>query len=82
MFHCHNYVWKIYIMKRCVKRLIHLPRVQDIHPSAVFFFVHASKGNALNDILYFLVVFPGAILLSTQTVMIFGDQAISKFSYI
>ena len=43
-------------------------------PSAVFF-IHTSIGGALSVILYFLVVWLGAIFSSTQTA---GDQDISK----
>jgi len=60
-------------------QVLHLP--QETHQSAVFF-VHTSKGGALSDILYFLVVLHGAIFLSTQTAVILGNQAISKCSYI
>ena len=42
------------------------------------FFVHTSIGGALSVILYFLVVWLGAIFSSTQTAVIFGDQDISK----
>ena len=45
-------------------------------PSAVFF-IH-TRGDALTVILYFLVVWLGAIFSSIQTAAIFGDQDISK----
>ena len=53
--------------------------VNFTHSSAIFF-VHANKGGALSDILYFLVVrghFAWSDFLECQTAMIFGDQAIS-----
>ena len=46
-------------------------------PSAVFF-IHTSIGGAITIILYFLVIWLGAIFSSTQTATIFGDQDISK----
>ena len=49
-------------------------------PSAVFF-IHTSIGSALSVILYFLVIWLGAIYFSTQTAAIFGDQDISKCLY-
>jgi len=45
------------------------------------FFIHTSKDGTLCDILYFLVVLHRGIFLSTQTGVIFGDQAFSKCSY-
>ena len=49
-------------------------------PSAVFF-IHTSIGSAFSVILYFLVIWLGAIFSSTQNAVIFGDQGISKCSY-
>ena len=49
-------------------------------PNAVFF-IHTSIGGALSVILYFLVVWLGAIFSNTQTTVIFGDQDISKCLY-
>jgi len=57
------------------------PGSRDTHKSAVFS-VHTSKGGALSDLLYFLIVLYGTIFSSTQTAMIFSDQAISKCWYI
>ena len=51
------------------------------HPPRAVFFVHTSIGGALCVILYFLVVWLGAIFSSTQTAAIFGDQDISKCLY-
>ena len=48
------------------------------HPPSAAFFIHSSIGSALTVILYFLVVWLGAIFSSTQTAVIFGDQDISK----
>ena len=45
-------------------------------PSAVFF-IHTSIGGALSVILYFLVVWLGAIFSGTQTAAIFSDQDIT-----
>ena len=57
----------------CVWRLIQ----HQAKPSAVFF-IHTSIGGALTVILYFLVIWLGAIFSSTQTTATFGDQDISK----
>ena len=68
-----------------VERLIQ----HEVKPSAVFasryprvLYFHTHKhsiGGALSDIiLYFLVVWLGAISSSAQTAVIFGDQDISK----
>ena len=48
------------------------------HPPSAVFFIHTSIGSALTVILYFLVVWLGAIFSSTQTTAIFSDQDISK----
>ena len=45
------------------------------------FFVHTSIDSALSVILYFLVVWLGAIFSSHQIAVIFGDENISKCSY-
>jgi len=50
---------------------------QDTHPSAVFF-IHTSIGDALSDILYFLVVWLGEIFCSSRAAANFSDQDISK----
>ena len=47
-------------------------------PSSAVFFIHTSIGGAITVILYFLVIWLGAIFSSTQTTTIFGDQDISK----
>ena len=46
-------------------------------PKYCIFHTH-KQGGALSVILYFLVVWLGAIFSSTQTAAIFGDQDISK----
>ena len=51
------------------------------HPQVAVFFIHTSIGSALSIILYFLVVWLGAIFCSTQTAAIFSDQDISKCLY-
>ena len=80
--HCHACVWKIQHKGAC--REANTARGEakcciclEIPQSAVFF-VHTSIGGALTVILYFLVVWLGAIFSSTQTTVTFGDQAISK----
>ena len=72
-------------MRVCVKRLIqHEAKLSAVfasrHPLSTVFSVHTCSG-ALSVILYFLVVWLGAIFSSTQTTAIFGDQDISKCSY-
>jgi len=48
------------------------------HPPECCIFIHTSKGGALSDTLYFLVIFHGAIFTRSQTAVIFGDQTISE----
>ena len=72
-----------YSMKRRVKKLIqHEAKPSAIfssrHPPSALLHVHKSIGGALSVILYFLVVWLGVIFSSTQTVVIFGYQDISK----
>ena len=42
------------------------------HPPSAVFFIHTSLGSALTVILYFLVIWLGAIFSSTQTAATFG----------
>ena len=51
------------------------------HPPRAVFFIHTSIGIALNIILYFLVIWLGAISSSTQITASFSDQDISKCLY-
>ena len=44
----------------------------------LYFFIHTSIGGALTVILYFLVIWLGAIFSSIQTAVTFSDQDISK----
>ena len=57
--------------------MLYLP--QDT-PRYCIFRTH-KQGGALSVILYFLVVWLGAIFSSTQTAVIFDDKDISKCSY-
>ena len=66
-----------------VKRLIqHLVSPRAVfalrHPPSAVIFIHRSIGGALSVILYFLVIWLGAIFSSTQTAATCGDQGISK----
>ena len=82
-------VYGKYSTRGHVERLIQ----HKVKPSAVFalrhhppspntvLFVHTSIGNTLSVILYFLVIWLGAIFSSTQTTAMFGDQDISKSLY-
>ena len=54
--------------------MLYLPRDT---PRVLYFRTH-KQGGALSVILYFLVVWLGAIFSSTQTATIFGDKDISK----
>ena len=47
-------------------------------PQSAVFFIHTSIDGALTVILYFLVIWLGAIFSSTQTAAIFGDHDTSK----
>ena len=58
--------------------MLYLPR--DTPHEYCIFRTH-KQGGALSVILYFLVVWLGAIFSSTQTTAIFGDTDISKCSY-
>ena len=58
--------------------MLYLPR--DTPHEYCIFCIH-KQGGALSVILYFLVVWLGAIFSSTQTTAIFGDKDISKCSY-
>ena len=73
-------------MRKRVKSLIqHEVKLSAVfasrHPLSAIIFMYTSIGGALSVILYFLVVWLGAIFSSTQTAMIFGDQDISKCLY-
>ena len=75
-----------YSTRECVEKLIqHETKPSAVfasrHPLSAVFFVHTSIGSTLSVILYFLVVWLGAIFSSTQTAAIFGDQDISKCLY-
>ena len=79
-------MYEKYSMRVCVERLIqHEAKPSAVfasrHPPSAIFFVHTSIGGALSVILYFLVVWLGAIFSSTQTAAIFSDQDISKCLY-
>ena len=72
-----------YSTRGCVERLIQHEVKQSAvfasrHPPSAVFFIHTRIGGALSVILYFLVVWFGAIFSSAQTAVIFGDQDISK----
>ena len=76
-------VYGKYSTRGCVKRLIqHKAKPSAVfasrHPSSAVFFIHTSIGGALCVILYFLVVWLGAIFSGTQTAVIFSDKDISK----
>ena len=60
-------------------QVLYLP--QDTPHVLYFLYTQAYLGGALSVILYFLVVWLGAIFSSTQTAAIFGDQDISKCLY-
>ena len=55
--------------------MLYLP--QDIPSECCIFRTH-KQGSALSVIIYFLVIWLGAIFSNTQSAMIFADQDISK----
>ena len=71
-------------MRGCVERLIqHEAKPSAVfasrHPPSTVFCCTHKQGGALSVILYFLVVWLGAIFSSIQTAAIFSDKDISKY---
>ena len=83
--HCRVCVWKIQYEGVCQEANTAQGEAEcciclETPPEYCIFRTHKQHG-ALSIILYFLVIWLGAIFSSTQTAAIFGDKDISKCSY-